>query len=391
MKTLAKADHALPATAARWAAVTARDRSADGRFVFAVRTTGIFCRPSCPSRRARRENVLFFADCAAAERAGFRPCRRCAPRTETAAPAWVAAVADACRRLDAAAAEGRRVPLGELARASGYSASHLHRAFRRSTGLTPREYAEAARFERLRGALADGQPVLAAIADAGFGAPSRAYAGAKRALGTTPAAFRAHAGGDGVRYALGRTALGVALLAATADGVCALALGDSARALEAEFMATHPQARKEAHDPVLGAGLRAVAAFVARPARGLELPLDVAGTAFQRRVWKALSTLPPGTTTSYAELAARIGAPRAVRAVAGACAANPVALAIPCHRVVASDGGLAGYRWGVARKAALLDRERGASAAAKPAAATRAVRAKATAAVRNKAGAKALR
>jgi AraC family transcriptional regulator, regulatory protein of adaptative response / methylated-DNA-[protein]-cysteine methyltransferase len=389
MKTLDHPSHALPATAARWAAIAARDRNADGRFVFAVRTTGIFCRPSCPSRRARRENVLFFADCAAAERAGFRPCRRCAPRADTADPALAAAVADACRRLDAAAVDGRRVPLVELARRSGYSAAHLHRAFRRSTGLTPREYAEAARFERLRGALAGGQPVLAAIADAGFGAPSRAYAGAKRALGTTPAAFRARAGGGDVRYALGRTALGFALLAATADGVSALALGDSARALEAEFKAKHPQARKDAGGPLLKAGLRAVAAFVVRPAHGLELPLDVAGTAFQRRVWKALTELPPGTTTSYAGLAAHIGAPRAARAVASACAANPVALAIPCHRVVASDGGLAGYRWGVARKAALLERERLAGTAVKPAAGTPPARAKAGGADRTKARARA--
>jgi len=348
----------LPATAARWAAVEARDRGADGRFVFAVRTTGVYCRPSCPSRRARRENVRFYATCDAAEAAGFRACRRCAPRAASADRALAEAVAAACRRLDAAAAEGRRIGLDELARASGYSAAHLHRAFRRSTGLTPRAYAEAARYERLRGELARGRPVLDAIAEAGFGSPSRAYAGAQRALGATPAALRARLAGTGVRYALRRTALGHALLATTDEGVCALALGDDADALEAGFRATHPQAVRRRRDPVLTDGLRKVAAFVAKPSDALRLPLDVAGTAFQRRVWQALLALPPGATTSYAALAANIGAPRAVRAVAAACAANPVALAIPCHRVVAGDGGLAGYRWGVARKAALLERER---------------------------------
>ena len=368
----------LPPTAARWAAVEARDRAADGRFVFAVRTTGVYCRPSCPSRRARRENVLFFATGDAAEAAGFRACRRCTPRAESADRALAEAVAAACRRLDAAAGEGRRIGLDELAWGCGYSPAHLHRAFRRSTGLTPRAYAEAARYESLRRELARGRPVLDAIAEAGFGSPSRAYAGAARALGATPAALRARLAGAGIRYALRRTALGHALLAATGEGVCALALGDDAKALEAAFRATHPQAVRRPRDAALVDGLRRVAAFVTMPAEALRLPLDVAGTVFQRRVWQALLALPPGTTTSYAALAAKIGAPRAVRAVAGACAANPVALAIPCHRVVARDGGLAGYRWGVARKAALLERERqaatGGEAAAPAAASGRAVR-----------------
>ena len=358
MKKNERKSPVLPATAARWAAVEARDRGADGRFVFAVRTTGVYCRPSCPSRRARRENVRFYATCDAAEAAGFRACRRCAPRAGSADRALAEAVAAACRRLDAAAGEGRRVALDELARTCGYSAAHLHRAFRRSTGLTPHAYAEAARYERLRAELARGRPVLDAIAEAGFGSPSRAYAGARRVLGGTPASLRARLAGAGVRYALRRTALGHALLAATDAGVCALVLGDDAGDLEARFRATHPQAVRRGRDPVLVDALRKVVAFVAEPAATLRLPLDVAGTAFQRRVWQALLALPAGATTSYAALAAKIGAPRAVRAVAGACAANPVALAIPCHRVVARDGSLAGYRWGVARKAALLERER---------------------------------
>ncbi|MBK6603096.1 MAG: bifunctional DNA-binding transcriptional regulator/O6-methylguanine-DNA methyltransferase Ada [Betaproteobacteria bacterium] len=364
MKATAPRIEPLPATPDRRAAVEHRDAAADGRFVFAVRTTGIYCRPSCPSRRARPENVLFFACCADAERAGFRACRRCQPRRETSDATLVAAVADACRRLDAAAGEGRRLDLAELARVAGYGKAHFHRAFRQRTGLTPRGYAEAARYRRLRDALAAGAPVLGAIADAGFSSPSRAYAAAARQLGTTPAAFRDRVRADGIRYATRATTLGWVLVAATPDGVCAVVLGDSRRALEDEFEARQPQARKAARDPRIAAWLRRVVDFVADPATPLQLPLDVAGTAFQHRVWRALLALPPGTTTSYGALAATLGAPRAVRAVAGACAANPAALVIPCHRVVAKDGGMAGYRWGVERKARLQERERAATAGA---------------------------
>lgn len=354
----------LPATPARWAAIEARDRAADGSFVFAVRTTGVYCRPSCAARAARRENVLFFADCGAAERAGFRPCRRCAPQRAAPDEVLAATIADACRRLDAAVAQGRRLSLADLAAAAGYSASHFHRAFRRATGLTPREYGDAARFQRLRGALAAGEGVLDAISAAGFASPSRAYAGAQRELGATPAAFRRSARHEDVRYALRSTSLGAVLVAATAAGVCAIALGDSPGALEEALRAQHPEARRVVPDEELAAHVDEIVQFVDRPATRLRLPLDVAGTAFQRRVWKALVALPPGTTTSYGALAAAIGAPRAVRAVARACAANPAALAIPCHRVVAKDGSVTGYRWGVERKAALLERERLAASAA---------------------------
>jgi AraC family transcriptional regulator of adaptative response/methylated-DNA-[protein]-cysteine methyltransferase len=347
----------LSVTDARWAAVLRRDATADGRFFFAVRTTGIYCRPSCPSRRAKRENVLLFASCAAAEHAGFRPCRRCTPRRESSDRALAAAITDACRRLAAAAGDGRRLGLAELAQVAGYSQAYFHRAFRASTGLTPRGYAEAARFARLRTALADGGRVIDAIAGAGFSSPSRAYASAKRRLGTTPGAFQEAGRNADIRYALRKSSLGWVGVAATSRGVCAIALGDSTAVVEAELRRQHLAARRVARDPLLAAHLRQVVDFIAHPATRLALPLDVAGTAFAHRVWDALIALPPGTTTSYGELAVTIGAPKAVRAVARACAANPVALAIPCHRAVAKDGGLAGYRWGVARKAALLARE----------------------------------
>lgn len=347
----------LPATDARWKAVARRDPAADGRFFFAVRTTGVYCRPSCPSRRAKRENVLFFASCSAAERAGFRSCLRCTPRRETADQPLAAAVADACSRLAAAADDGRRLGLAELARVAGYSPAYFHRAFRDRTGLTPRGYGEAARFQRLRTALEDGGRVIDAIAGAGFSSPSRAYAGAQARLGTTPAAFREAALKADIRYALRKSPLGWVGVAATSRGVCAIALGDSADVVEDEIRRRHHAARKAARDPSLAARLRQVVDFIARPATRLSLPLDVAGTAFQHRVWAALIALPPGASASYGELAAALGAPKAVRAVARACAANPVALAIPCHRAVAKDGALAGYRWGVERKAALLARE----------------------------------
>jgi AraC family transcriptional regulator of adaptative response/methylated-DNA-[protein]-cysteine methyltransferase len=290
--------------------------------------------------------------------------RLCLPalpaRRETATPPWsprspTPAPARRCSRRRPA------LDLAELARVAGYGKAHFHRAFRQRTGLTPRGYAEAARYRRLRDALAAGAPVLGAIADAGFSSPSRAYAAAARQLGTTPAAFRDRVRADGIRYATRATTLGWVLLAATPDGVCAVVLGDSRRALEDEF--ERGSRRRKAARP--GSPPAAPCRrFVADPATPLQLPLDVAGTAFQHRVWRALLALPPGTTTSYGALAATLGAPRAVRAVAGACAANPAALVIPCHRVVAKDGGMAGYRWGVERKARLQERERAATAGA---------------------------
>ncbi len=359
---------------ARWDAVAARDPRADDAFWFAVRTTGIYCRPSCPSRRPRRENVVYFASPGAAERAGFRACRRCAPTLAPTARPLAAAVAAACRALDAVP-EGDRAPrLADIAGKAGYSASHFHRAFRAATGMTPRRYAEAARFDRLRDGLDGTRRVIDAIERSGFSSSSRAYAAAPRYLGASPAAYRRTTQDADVRYTVRRTPLGFLLVAATAAGVCAVELGDRRAALVAGFVARYRHARAGDTDRVLAAHVERVVAYLATPARGLQLPLDVAGTAFQRRVWDALVAIPPGSTTTYGELAARLGVPRAVRAVAGACAANPAALVIPCHRVVARDGGLAGYRWGIERKARLLAAERSADGAASAAAPRRPAR-----------------
>lgn len=342
--------------ATRWRAVAERAAAADGAFVFAVRTTGIYCRPSCPSRRAKRANVHFFATCEDAERAGFRACRRCHPRRVTAEGPLAAAVADACRRL--AESPERGVPrLAELARTAGYSPAHFHRGFKRIVGVTPRAYAEAHRVRVLRTGLAAGRDVTSSIVDAGFASPSRVYEGKGRALGMTPGAFRRRGDAEAIRYATARTSLGWLLVAATERGVCAIELGDSRVALERDLRAQFTAARRVDVDPDLATHLAKVIGYIDAPGSGLTLPLDVRGTAFQHRVWQALRALPPGTRTTYGEVAATIGAPNSVRAVARAIATNPVALAIPCHRVVAKGGALAGYRWGVKRKAAMLDRE----------------------------------
>lgn len=342
--------------ATRWRAVVERERAADGAFVFAVRTTGIYCRPSCPSRRAKRDNVCFFATCDDAERKGFRACRRCHPRRVEAEGPLMAAVTDACRRLTESAQHGTP-RLADLARAAGYSAAHFHRAFKRIVGLTPRAYAEAQRVHALRNGLAAGRDVASSIADAGFASPSRVYERKAATLGMTPGAFRRRGAAEAIRYATTRTPLGWLLVAATERGVCAIALGDSSSTLERDLRAQFVNARRVDADSELAAHVAKVIAYIEVPRQGLALPLDVRGTAFQHRVWQALRTIAPGKRTTYGDVAAAIGAPTSVRAVARAIATNPVALAIPCHRVVAKDGTLAGYRWGVKRKAALLEGE----------------------------------
>lgn len=338
----------------RWQQVVARDAGADGRFVYAVRTTGVYCRPSCPSRRARPENVGFFEGPAAAEAAGFRPCRRCNPRGASTAQANAALVTAACRLIEAAETPPA---LDELAEAAGLSRFHFHRMFKAATGLTPRDYAAAHRAGRLRARLEQGDSVTGALYEAGFNSNSRFYETAGAMLGMAPTAYRKGGAGAEIRFALGQCALGAILVAQSRQGICAIALGDTPEALLRDFQDRFPAARLIGGDAEFETLVARVIGFVEAPQIGLDLPLDIRGTAFQSRVWQALRQIPPGETASYAQIAARIGAPTATRAVAQACGANPLAVAIPCHRVIRSDGGLSGYRWGIARKQALLARE----------------------------------
>lgn len=336
----------------RWRAVCARDRDADGRFVYAVRTTGVYCRPSCPSRRARRENVSFFAAPAAALAAGYRACKRCRP--DGGDDGRAALVTAACRYIEQAESAPS---LAEVAAHVGLSSYHFHRLFKAGTGLTPRAYAAAHRGERVRRALARGSAVTDALYDAGYNSNGRFYAEAAGVLGMAPTAYRRGGADTAIRFAVGECSLGSILVAASPRGVCAILLGDDPEALLRDLEARFPRAQLLGGDGEFERLVATVVGFVEQPALGLDLPLDVRGTAFQQRVWQALRAIPAGATASYAEVAQRIGAPRAVRAVAQACAANALAVAIPCHRVVRNDGSLSGYRWGVERKRALLARE----------------------------------
>lgn len=351
--------------AAAWEAVVARAPHADGRFVFAVRTTGIYCRPSCPARRPRRENVEFFDGPDAAESAGYRACRRCDPRAEVTAPE--AAVARARTYLEAHV--GEAVALDALARVAGMSPHHLQRTFTRVMGVSPRRYAAALRADRMKAELKRGRTVSRAAFDAGYGASSRAYDAAEAHLGMTPAAYRRGGAGVHIRYALASTELGVLLVAATVRGVCAVMLGDDASTLDAALAAEYPNATRERVDLArrevpddLRAWVESVVQHLSGAAAELAVPTDAPGTAFQERVWRELRAIPCGETRSYREVAAAIGAPRAVRAVASACARNRVALVIPCHRVVREGGALGGYRWGLERKRRILAREHGIAA-----------------------------
>jgi AraC family transcriptional regulator of adaptative response/methylated-DNA-[protein]-cysteine methyltransferase len=339
-------------------AVARRDASMDGRFFYAVATTGVYCRPSCGARLARRENMSFYTTTQAAERAGFRACRRCRPTEPKRAERHAALMAGACRAIAHAAEDGEDLPdLAALAAAAGLSPFHFHRVFRAIVGVTPKAYAAAERAKRVRAHLeADDATVTAAIYDAGYGSSSRFYETAGAALGMKPTEYRDGGRNADIRFAVAECSLGTILVAATAKGVCAIQFGqadDLVRELQDRF----PKATLLGADPAFEALVARVIEAVDAPRARLDLPLDVRGTAFQRRVWQALRDIPLGETASYAAIAARIGQPAAVRAVAGACAANPVAVAIPCHRVVRTDGALSGYRWGVERKRALLERE----------------------------------
>ncbi len=340
---------------AQLAAIRARDPAADGQFFYSVATTGVYCYPSCAARPALRQNIAFHPTREHAAGAGFRPCRRCRPDLPPRAAREAALVARACRLIDMA----EDAPsLTDLARALGVSPYHFHRLFRRVAGVTPKAYAAAGRQARVQAGLAAGTPVTAALYGAGFNSSGRFYAAADTMLGMPASRYRKGGLGEAIRYATGPCSMGQVLVAATGRGVCAILLGDDPAALTADLHARFPRAMLTEGGPDFAASLAQTVALVDAPANAFSLPLDIQGTAFQRRVWQALQAIPPGSTSTYAAIAAGVGSPRAVRAVAGACAANSLAVAVPCHRVVASTGALSGYRWGVERKRTLLERER---------------------------------
>jgi AraC family transcriptional regulator, regulatory protein of adaptative response / methylated-DNA-[protein]-cysteine methyltransferase len=340
--------------AARWQAVTAKDKNADGRFFFSVRTTGVYCRPSCPARPARRENVAFHSSCDAAEAAGFRACKRCRPRQASQSERDAGLVARACEMIRTAEQPPQ---LARLAAALGISPFHFHRMFKAATGLTPKAYADAHRADRVRNALPTSKTITDAIYGAGFNSNGRFYASSGEVLGMTPRRYRAGGKSSQIRFAIGECSLGSILVAATSKGVCAILMGDDAAALLRQLQDRFANAEIVGGDAAFEQLVGKVVGFVEQPKLGLDLPLDVQGTAFQQRVWKALRQIGVGKTASYGEIAARIGHPKSMRAVAQACAANMIAVAIPCHRVIRTDGDLSGYRWGVQRKRALLQRE----------------------------------
>lgn len=343
----------------RWQAVLDRDPAGAGQFVYAVRTTGVYCRPDCAAKRPNPANVRFFNTPGAARAAGFRPCRRCRPDAtpDTSSNPHAAQVVAACRRLE----QGGPAPtLAALAREAGLSPSRFHTVFTAHTGVTPRAYASALQARRVRESLSecDQDPIGQVIQRAGYASNGRFYEESTAMLGMTPGAFRNGGSGVQMQSAVGQCALGAVLVAATERGVCAILLGEDPDALRKDLARRFPAATIVDGGADFEAVVAAVIAMVERPAIGLDLPLDIRGTAFQQRVWNALRAIPAGSTTTYAVIAAQLGQPGAVRAVAGACAANPLAVVVPCHRVLRSNGSLSGYRWGVSRKAALLERER---------------------------------
>ncbi len=338
----------------RYAAIAARDKAFDGAFVYSVATTGVYCRPSCPSRLARRENMRFHASCADAERAGFRACKRCTPNAPPLAEQHARKIAEACRLIETAEEAPK---LDDLAARVGLSPYHFHRIFKAIAGVTPKAYAVAHRQKRLRDNLKRSANVTEAIHDAGFNSSGRFYANADEVLGMTPTDFRKGGENTAMRFAVGACSLGAILVAATDKGIAAILLGDDPQELVRDLEDRFPNADLIGGDRGFEKLVAQVVGLVEAPRSGLDLPLDVRGTAFQHRVWQALRDIPAGSTATYSEIAQRIGLPKAVRAVAAACAANKIAVAIPCHRVVRSDGGLSGYRWGVERKRTLIARE----------------------------------
>jgi AraC family transcriptional regulator, regulatory protein of adaptative response / methylated-DNA-[protein]-cysteine methyltransferase len=339
----------------RWVRIVARDKSADGIFWYSVLTTGVYCRPSCPSRIANPKNVQIHSTLAEAKATGFRPCKRCNPDDRSADDETAVLVAKACRLIDNSEEE---LSLDALATRVGRSSSHFYRLFKATTGLTPKEYADAHRAARIREGLMKNTSVTEAIYDAGFNSSGRFYEKSKGLLGMTPTQYRTGGANEEINFALGQTTLGSILVASSKKGVVAILLGDDPDKLLRELQDRFPKAKLIGADKEYEKLVAHVVGFIEAPNQGLNLPLDIRGTAFQQRIWRVLQGIPAGKTVSYAEIAKKIGSPKLVRAVAGACAANNIAVAIPCHRVVRTDGSLSGYAWGIDRKRQLIDRER---------------------------------
>jgi AraC family transcriptional regulator of adaptative response/methylated-DNA-[protein]-cysteine methyltransferase len=338
----------------RWARIVARDKTADGHLWYSVSTTGVYCRPSCPSRIANPKNVQLHDSLESAKATGFRSCRRCNPDGLSIEAENAVLVAQACRIIEDGEEEP---PLDELADAIGRSPSHFHRLFKAATGLTPRDYAAAHRAKKVRQGLCCSKTVTEAIYDAGFNSSGRFYEKSTDMLGMTPSQYRSGGANEEIRFAVGQTSLGAILVASSKKGVASILLGDDPDELVRDLQDRFAKARLIGADRDYEALVARVVGSVETPAIGLNLPLDIRGTAFQQRVWQALREIPVGETVSYAEVARRVGSPNAVRAVGRACAANHLAVVIPCHRVVRNDGSLSGYAWGVERKRVLLDRE----------------------------------
>lgn len=338
----------------RWPSIVARDTAADGKFYYAVVTTGVYCRPSCAARLARPENVLYFDSGQAAEKAGYRPCKRCKPSQTSIAEDNAKRIAKACRLIEKSEEVSS---LARLAKHAGMSAYHFHRTFKAITGVTPNDYAAAHRSQRLRSSLEKSGTVTDAIYEAGFNSSGRFYESTNTVLGMTPSQFRAGGADTEIFFAIAECSLGSILVAQSKKGVCSILIGDDPIALARDLQDQFPKATLVGAEPGYEDMVAKVVGLIEHPEIGLDLPLDIRGTAFQQRVWKALQQIPPGTTATYSDIAKRIGMPKAVRAVAQACASNVLAVAIPCHRVIRTDGSLSGYRWGVERKSALLERE----------------------------------